>query len=73
MYWLDCLLTLSNSILHRLPSNVPGQKPILQEIQFDLHPLEVLADVRKLLDEDNVRESTVPGLRLLTVYPRTNH
>lgn len=41
------------SILHRLPSNVPGQKPILQEIQFDLHPLEVLADARKLLDEEN--------------------
>lgn len=49
-----CYLTTSNSILHRLPSNAPGHKPILQEIQFDLHPLEVLADVRKLLDEENV-------------------
>jgi len=48
------MLMVSNSILHRLPSNAPGQKPILQEIQFDLHPLEVLADVRKLLDEENV-------------------
>ncbi|KAF9532947.1 hypothetical protein CPB83DRAFT_873879 [Crepidotus variabilis] len=41
------------SILHRIPSETPGQKPSLQEIQSDLHPLEVLYDTFKLLDEDN--------------------
>lgn len=70
LYPLDLPLIISNSILHRLPSNVPGQKPILQEIQFDLHPLEVLADIRKLLDEENVRASTVPGFALAYNLPQ---
>jgi hypothetical protein len=42
------------SILRRLPQTIPGQKPVLHEIQPDLHPLEVLYDVSKLLDEQNV-------------------
>lgn len=43
------------SILRRLPQAIPGHKPILHEIQPDLHPLEVLYDVSKLLDEKNVK------------------
>jgi hypothetical protein len=42
------------SILRRLPQTIPGQKPVLHEIQPDVHPLEVLFDVSKLLDEQNV-------------------
>ena len=41
-------------MLHRLPSTISGRKPTLNEIQPDLHPLEVLFDVTKLMDEQNV-------------------
>ncbi|KAF5380845.1 hypothetical protein D9615_003925 [Tricholomella constricta] len=41
------------SMLHRLPPTVPGRKPALNEIQPDLHPLEVLFDVKKLVDTHN--------------------
>ncbi|KAF8077980.1 hypothetical protein FPV67DRAFT_1463707 [Lyophyllum atratum] len=43
----------SCSMLHRLPPTVSGRKPVLNEIQPDLHPLEVLFDVRKLVDPQN--------------------
>jgi hypothetical protein len=43
----------ANSILHRLPTE-SGQRPNLQEIQTDLHPLEILYDTYKLLDEEHV-------------------
>ena len=42
------------SLLHRLPVEA-GQKPPINEIQFFLHPLELLADVKKLLQVGNVR------------------
>ncbi|KAG1782460.1 armadillo-type protein [Suillus placidus] len=38
----------NDSMLHRLPSL--NETPVLNEIQPDLHPLEVLFDVTKLLD-----------------------
>ncbi|KAG2157068.1 armadillo-type protein [Suillus clintonianus] len=38
----------NDSMLHRLPSL--NETPVLNEIQPDLHPLEVLFDVAKLLD-----------------------
>ena len=41
-------------MLHRLPSTTPGKRPVLNEVQPDLHPLEVLFDVKKLLDTRNV-------------------
>lgn len=37
-------------MLHRLPPTNPGQRPTLNEIQPDLHPLEVFYDVEKLLN-----------------------
>jgi hypothetical protein len=39
-------------MLHRLPSL--NEIPVLNEIQPDLHPLEVLFDVTKLLDPQYV-------------------
>lgn len=36
-------------MLHRLPPTNPSQRPTLNEIQPDLHPLEVFYDVDKLL------------------------
>jgi anaphase-promoting complex subunit 5 len=41
------------SMLHRLPPTEPGRKPILNEIQPDLNPLEVLFDVNKLMQVEN--------------------
>ncbi|KAG6832387.1 hypothetical protein H0H92_002655 [Tricholoma furcatifolium] len=41
------------SLLHRLPSTTLGGKPTLNELQSDLHPLEVLFDVKKLMDTEN--------------------
>ncbi|EEB88621.1 hypothetical protein MPER_13456, partial [Moniliophthora perniciosa FA553] len=38
-------------LLHRFPPEEEGQKPPLNEIQPQLHPLEILYDVKKLLDE----------------------
>ncbi|KAH9484304.1 Cytoskeleton-associated protein 5 [Psilocybe cubensis] len=43
------------SILHRLPPLDEAQKPILQEVQPDLHPFEILFDVSKLLNPESVR------------------
>ncbi|KAG6890724.1 hypothetical protein C0995_005097 [Termitomyces sp. Mi166 len=40
-------------MLHRLPSTEPGRKPTLNELQPDLHPLEVLFDVKKLMNTKN--------------------
>uniref|UniRef100_A0A0W0FGE9 Anaphase-promoting complex subunit 5 n=1 Tax=Moniliophthora roreri TaxID=221103 RepID=A0A0W0FGE9_MONRR len=39
------------SLLHRFPPEEEGQKPPLNEIQPQLHPLEILYDVKKLLEE----------------------
>ncbi|EFI28382.1 hypothetical protein CC1G_13916 [Coprinopsis cinerea okayama7 len=44
---LHCL-----SLLHRLPP-APGFKATINEIQPDLDPLELLFDVKKLMDEQN--------------------
>ncbi|KAJ2916044.1 hypothetical protein MD484_g4376, partial [Candolleomyces efflorescens] len=44
------------SLLRRLPPP-PGEKPFLNEIQPDMHPLEILYDVKKLMHEDNVKYS----------------
>lgn len=44
------------SMLHRLPSL--NETPVLNEIQPDLHPLEVLFDVTKLLDPQYVSDSS---------------
>lgn len=37
-------------LLHRLPSENSSQKQPLNEIQPDMHPLEVFYDVNKLLE-----------------------
>lgn len=50
------------SLLNRLPSG-SKEKPSINEIQPDLDPLEVLFDVKKLIDEENV--NTLVG-RLFT-------
>lgn len=41
-------------MLHRLPPPQRGQKPILNDVQPDLHPLEILFDVYKLIQITSV-------------------
>jgi hypothetical protein len=41
-------------MLHRLPPTIERRRPMLNEIQADLQPMEVLFDVYKLMDEENV-------------------
>ncbi|KAJ7774662.1 hypothetical protein DFH07DRAFT_800430 [Mycena maculata] len=41
------------SMLHRLPPTIEHRRPMLNEIQADLHPMEILFDVYKLMDEEN--------------------
>lgn len=44
------ILTYLSSLLHRLPPLEPGGRPIINEVQPDMHPLEILADVKKLMN-----------------------
>ena len=48
--WLPSSRFLSFSMLHRLPSSSSKQRTMPNEIQPDLHPLEVFYDVGKLSD-----------------------
>ncbi|EMD38521.1 hypothetical protein CERSUDRAFT_82798 [Gelatoporia subvermispora B] len=43
------VLQLCISMLRRLPPEERSRKPALNEVQPDLHPLEILSDVRKLM------------------------
>ena len=48
-------------IMHRLPPTERGQKPFLNTVQPDLHPVEILFDVKKLMQVQNVRDSLNEG------------
>ena len=41
--------------MHRLPPLERGRKPIINEVQPDMHPLEILADIKKLINVQYVR------------------
>jgi len=43
-----------HSLLHRLPTKHKNHKPVINEIQPGLHPIEVLFDVEKLLRVNSV-------------------
>jgi hypothetical protein len=55
LWQFDSLAYLWISIMHRLPPNERGQKPFLNTVQPDLHPVEILFDVKKLMQVQNVR------------------
>ncbi|KAF8163271.1 hypothetical protein B0H34DRAFT_694755 [Crassisporium funariophilum] len=61
------------SILHRLPETTPGQKPVLHEIQPDLHPLEVLYDICKLLDERNDQPLSASFMKIFQAIGLYDH
>lgn len=41
-------------MLHRLPHVEEGRRPVLNDIQPDLNPLEILFDVKKLMAVEHV-------------------
>jgi len=59
------------SMLHRLPSL--NETPVLNEIQPDLHPLEVLFDVTKLLDPQYGQPLTLCFEKLTEAIALHNH
>lgn len=59
------------SMLHRLPSL--NETPVLNEIQPDLHPLEVLFDVTKLLDPQYGQPLTLGFEKLTEAIALHNH
>jgi hypothetical protein len=59
-------------MLHRLPPTIERRRPMLNEIQQHLHPLEVLFDVSKLMDEENVLFLLFHQSCLPTKYARDN-
>ena len=48
--------------MHRLPPSERGQKPFLNTVQPDLHPVEILFDVKKLMQVQNVHNSQNWGI-----------
>lgn len=63
LYFLDFGAHHLPSMLHRLPQYDQDRKPVLNEIQPDLNPLEILFDVKKLTTVAYVgRVTSVNGL-----------
>lgn len=59
--------------MHRLPPTERGQKPFLNTVQPDLHPVEILFDVKKLMQVQNVRDFPNEGNVHPTQLSRSNH
>lgn len=51
---IKIIASSSFSMLNRLSPDGEGKKAPLNELQPDLHPSEILFDVKKLLDVNNV-------------------
>ena len=58
--------------MHRLPPTERGQKPFLNTVQPDLHPVEILFDVKKLMQVQNVRAFPNWGDERLTESSRSS-
>ena len=58
--------------MHRLPPTERGQKPFLNTVQPDLHPVEILFDVKKLMQVQNVGDFLDGRNMSLTLLPRNN-
>ncbi|KAH9934779.1 uncharacterized protein B0H18DRAFT_978208 [Fomitopsis serialis] len=53
------------SLLNRLPPTERGRKPIINDIQPDLHPYEILRDVEKLMQIANQQPLTAAFERII--------
>ncbi|KZT68114.1 hypothetical protein DAEQUDRAFT_339649 [Daedalea quercina L-15889] len=61
------------SLLNRLHPTERGRKPILNEIQPDLHPYEVLRDVEKLMHVGNQQPLTAAFERIIQAVGLYDH
>ncbi|KAJ7219238.1 hypothetical protein GGX14DRAFT_435221 [Mycena pura] len=68
-------LTLQHciSILHRLPPTIERRRPMLNQIQADLHPMEVLFDVHKLMDEENGQPLSASFVKIMQAVGLYDH
>ncbi|KAM5535233.1 hypothetical protein V8D89_011169 [Ganoderma adspersum] len=62
-----------SSLLHRLPPLEPGRRPIINEVQPDMHPLEILADVKKLMNIHHQQPLTVAYERIVQAIGLYDH
>ncbi|KAJ7156003.1 hypothetical protein C8R43DRAFT_998757 [Mycena crocata] len=53
------------SMLHRLPPTIERRRPTLNEIQADIHPMEILFDVYKLMDEENAQPLSASFVKIV--------
>ncbi|KAG6820590.1 hypothetical protein H0H93_014506, partial [Arthromyces matolae] len=60
-------------MLHRLPPTDSERKPALNELQPDLHPLEVLFDVKKLLDPRNNQPLSAAFVKIIQANGLYDH
>ncbi|KAJ7172511.1 armadillo-type protein [Mycena filopes] len=61
------------SMLHRLPPTIERRRPMLNEIQPNLHPMEVLFDVSKLMDEENGQPLSASFAKLVQAMGLFDH
>ncbi|CAA7271729.1 unnamed protein product [Cyclocybe aegerita] len=61
------------SLLHRIPYENTEKKPFLHEIQPDLHPLEILYDVKKLMTEENEQPLSAAFIKLFQAIALYDH
>jgi anaphase-promoting complex subunit 5 len=68
-------LTLQHciSMLHRLPHGESGRRPVLNEIQPDLNPLEILFDVKKLMTVGNAQPPSASFERIMQAVGLYDH
>ncbi|KAI0807098.1 hypothetical protein C8Q74DRAFT_1313030 [Fomes fomentarius] len=62
-----------SSLLHRLPPIERGRRPIINEVQPDMHPLEILADVRKLMNVQHQQPLTSSYERIIQAIGLYDH
>ncbi|KAI0748037.1 hypothetical protein C8Q80DRAFT_1103902 [Daedaleopsis nitida] len=62
-----------SSLLHRLPPLERGRRPIINEVQPDMHPLEILADVRKLINVQHQQPLTASYERITQAIGLYDH
>ncbi|OCH95526.1 hypothetical protein OBBRIDRAFT_816439 [Obba rivulosa] len=67
------VLQLCMSMLRRLPPEERGCRPALNEVQPDLHPLEILSDVRKLMHINNHQPLSAAFERIIQAVGLYDH
>ncbi|EPT05996.1 hypothetical protein FOMPIDRAFT_1154647 [Fomitopsis schrenkii] len=62
-----------DSLLNRLPPTERGRKPVINEVQPDLHPYEILRDVEKLMHIGNQQPLSAAFERIMQAVGLYDH